>query len=462
MVRRQRVKSTLKSLFSRKLFPLTLSISLFIVVFVCLIPLLTQPQKIVEHHSIYATNQRNTEEKAVFELNVGDKYNIMKEHNNWYKVRTQNNQVGWIPVWAANQSNIKSSKDISALTYTDMPIYNTTSKDQKEIDRTGDKEQIPIQMIDEQWAKISYNGQEGYIDTSLIDIVPSGNNTTSTSTTYNEFEAENAEFGKIEHQEGEIVQVRESEQFFFEGPSVDTDIQYVVDLNQTFKYINSVEDDFGEELYYVEDENGQKGYVNSRATAFLADSDNHEPAIATSLKDAVIIIDPGHGGEDPGAIARDDTYEKDLTLLTSLALKESLEKKGAVVMMTRTDDQSVELKDRAKLSNEEHSDIFVSIHYDELAHDFSGTSTYFYHMDDLNLAEAINNALMEGPLQNNGVHFGNYQVIRENNRPSLLLELGYVSSSHDLDIIKTAEYQKQLAHLITQGIENYLTSHAEQ
>ena len=53
-------------------------------------------------------------------------------------------------------------------------------------------------------------------------------------------------------------------------------------------------------------------------------------------------------------------------------------------------------------------------------------------------------------------------MIRENNRPSLLLELGYVSSSHDLDIIKTAEYQKQLAHLITQGIENYLTSHAEQ
>lgn len=451
------MKNTLNILFSKKVLPILLSVVLFLITISALIPLLIQPQKTVEQHSIYATAHRSTEEKSIFELKSGDTYSIIKEQNNWYKIRNQTNQIGWIPVWVVDQSDIESIRDVSVLTQTDTPIYDTVTKEQKEIERARSNEQFPIQAVEDQWAKISYNGQEGYIDTSLVEVVASSKK--SPTAKNNEFEADNAEFGEIQHKEGEPVQVRESQQFFFEGPSTDSPMMYVIDLNQTFKYIKSVEDHYGEELYYVEDEDQQTGYINSRSAAFLSDSQNHQPAIATSLQEAVITLDAGHGGEDPGAVADDETYEKNLTLSTALILKQVLEEKGAVVIMTRMDDQTVSLKDRAEISNREFSDIFISLHYDELAHDFSGTSTYFYHLDDLNLAQSVNDALTNGPLQNNGIHFGNYQVIRENNHPSLLLELGYISSSKDLDIIKTSDYQQQIAHLITQGIEHYLTTH---
>ena len=99
--------------------------------------------------------------------------------------------------------------------------------------------------------------------------------------------------------------------------------------------------------------------------------------------------------------------------------------------MSRTSDTDVSLEERAQLANQEKVNAFISIHFDEVSSNIaSGITTYYYHTQDESLANLVNTELAKIQLNNqsvgnNGVHFGNYYVLRENHQPSLLLELGY-------------------------------------
>ena len=252
--------------------------------------------------------------------------------------------------------------------------------------------------------------------------------------------------------------MRQANQGFFAEPDLFSEILYVPDIFETFTYISSVENDQGD-FYLVSNRNGNRGYIDSRVVSFETDSENYVgPTDTKSMKDAVIVIDAGHGGYDPGAISHDEkTYEKNAALSTSLFLQEYLEKMGAKVIQVRDSDVAVELADRPKVSNENEADVFVSIHYDA-GYDpaFSGTTTYYFHQGDYELAESINNFIAQGPLENLGVLYGNFQVLRENHRPSVLLELGYMSNIKDLSYIRTEQYQKTIAEAIAKGIKAHI------
>ena len=169
------------------------------------------------------------------------------------------------------------------------------------------------------------------------------------------------------------------------------------------------------------------------------------------------MIDAGHGGSDPGAISFDSaTYEKEVTLMTAQNLQAKLEDLGATVLMTRSDDSFFDLDERTDVSNQQEVDAFISLHFDSsLDPNWHGTTTYFFHESDYDLANAVNNELEQLELPNNNVIFGNYYVLRENNRPSMLLELGYMSNSEDLDFIRSEEYIDDLSDAITIGLVNY-------
>ncbi|QWU15547.1 N-acetylmuramoyl-L-alanine amidase [Paenibacillus sophorae] len=198
--------------------------------------------------------------------------------------------------------------------------------------------------------------------------------------------------------------------------------------------------------------------VGIRRTSSSADVSR--PASA-GLRGKRIVVDPGHGGDDPGMIGTTyGTMEKDLNLQTALYLRDYLKAAGARVTMTRTqDDERPSLSTRAELAQSVSADAFISVHFNSSPKKVSGTLTFFYsESDDLKLARAIENRLSEGiGLKSNGLSFGDYHILRTNETPAALVELGFLTSPTDESIVRRASYQRKAAQAIADGIADYLT-----
>lgn len=177
-----------------------------------------------------------------------------------------------------------------------------------------------------------------------------------------------------------------------------------------------------------------------------------------TLKGKSIIVDAGHGGDDPGTIGTTyGTLEKDLNLQTAQYLKDYLNSAGAHVTMTRAKDEKPSLSSRAQLAQSISADAFISIHYNSSPKKVSGTLTFYYsETSDLKLAHAIEKQLGTGvDLKSNGVSYGNFHVLRENSVPSSLVELGFLTHPTDESIVRGPAYQKQAAKAIAQGLADY-------
>ncbi|TGD18672.1 N-acetylmuramoyl-L-alanine amidase [Levilactobacillus suantsaiihabitans] len=183
---------------------------------------------------------------------------------------------------------------------------------------------------------------------------------------------------------------------------------------------------------------------------------------ATNLSEATIVLDPGHGGSDSGALSIDQKHdEKTYTLTMAQQVAKRLRARGAHVIMTRDSDKTVSLADRPALANTNQASAFISFHFDSSPTDNlgSGTTTYYYHRDtSYELAEDVNGQMNDLGLTNRGVKYGNFEVIRDNNRPALLLEMGYINTKKDFSYIRSTTYQKQVATRVVAGLSKYFNS----
>ncbi|MCH5461284.1 SH3 domain-containing protein [Lactobacillus sp. LC28-10] len=183
---------------------------------------------------------------------------------------------------------------------------------------------------------------------------------------------------------------------------------------------------------------------------------------ATNLSEATIVLDPGHGGSDSGALSIDQHHdEKTYTLQLAKKVRAQLTARGAHVIMTRTGDQTVSLGARPEMATDNHADAFISFHYDSSPSNNlgSGFTTYYYHANtSLKLAHTINQHLTGLPLENKGVEVGNFEVIRDNLRPALLLEMGYINTAKDFKEIENPAYQNQVAKDVTNGLAAYFNN----
>lgn len=173
-----------------------------------------------------------------------------------------------------------------------------------------------------------------------------------------------------------------------------------------------------------------------------------------------VVIDPGHGGSDPGALWN-GTEEKDLNLAVARKVRALLEEEeGIQVLMTREEDAFVALYDRAEFANEKEADLFLSIHANasENNHDYEGIMT-FYHKDDRRgkeLAELVQSAVLkETDGKDRGSREEDYVVIRETKAPACLLEMGFMTTQPELDRLRDPDYQDRIAAGIVQGILTY-------
>lgn len=217
-----------------------------------------------------------------------------------------------------------------------------------------------------------------------------------------------------------------------------------------------------------------------------------------------IVIDPGHGGKDPGARGYQGTEEKDITLKVALKLRDLLrQQRGIRVLMTRERDEFVELEDRTKFANGQEADLFVSIHVNshpqrsvkgleiyhfgeakdqralEVAARENGTplnSTgvgWEYLVADLLTAKKIEASLelawtakeamvanLNGQytLVDHGVKTAPFYVLRFTSMPSILAEIAYISNSAEEDLLRTNRFTTRVAEALTEGVTSYLAS----
>ncbi len=184
---------------------------------------------------------------------------------------------------------------------------------------------------------------------------------------------------------------------------------------------------------------------------------------ARPLTGLTIMIDPGHGGKDSGAIGvmGRQFSEKHINLETSNALKNELEALGANVVMTRYDDQFFSLQDRLRMSLAIKPDLFISMHADSINADHHlsfvrGFSAHYQHEIAAKLAYAVHDNVID-KLQryDRKVRVNNFYVVRGTWAPSFLLEAGFVPNPMEFELMTTPALQRQYAATIAEGIVDF-------
>ncbi len=169
-----------------------------------------------------------------------------------------------------------------------------------------------------------------------------------------------------------------------------------------------------------------------------------------------IVIDPGHGGSDCGAI-RNGIYEKNITLDVSKRVVTLLEKKGYIVTMTRKTDQTVSLQERVEISEEANPDIFVSIHVNSSNNTSpNGLETHYYKDNSLKLAKNIHASLLNHINANDrGLFKSKFYVINHTTAPAVLVEIGFLSNPAEREQIMSEARKQATAKAIAEGIYEY-------
>ncbi len=226
--------------------------------------------------------------------------------------------------------------------------------------------------------------------------------------------------------------------------------------------------------------------------------------VPAAARRPLVMLDPGHGGHDPGAISPDGVFEKSITLISAFALRETLEQTGRYrVAMTRHDDRFVALEDRVAASMAAQADLFIAMHCDHLpSADLRGASIFTLSADasdglaaslasDENAADRFAGANIPGvspqvanilasletratrigsatfaqdieasfqgtvPLLPDPMRSANFAVLRDPSTPSTLLEMGCLTNPLDEKLLTSPAHRAEMAARLTDAIDLY-------
>lgn len=194
-----------------------------------------------------------------------------------------------------------------------------------------------------------------------------------------------------------------------------------------------------------------------------------------------IVIDPGHGGKDGGAVSKEGVVEKDITLPISLFLKDQLEQAGAYVVLTRDEDEELsdpeahklgkrkaqDLSRRVKLIEEVKADMVISIHLNAIpSSKYRGAQTFYNPLKEENkrLAEAIQKELIDNIEHSRKETKAKNDVylLKNSPAPTALVEAGFLSNPEESALLAQESYQKKVSSAIYFGILSYYTGSNEQ
>lgn len=175
-----------------------------------------------------------------------------------------------------------------------------------------------------------------------------------------------------------------------------------------------------------------------------------------SPKSMRVIIDPGHGGKDRGALWG-GVAEANLNMLVARKVETSLKARGYQVTMTRRSDVFLNLAKRAEIANRYRNAVFVSIHFNATKYtQVRGAETFYVGDRGRALASEIQREMIRRlGVRDRGIRYGRYAVLRQTVCPAVLVECGFISNYKERSRCKTASYQTATAQAIVTGIERY-------
>lgn len=199
------------------------------------------------------------------------------------------------------------------------------------------------------------------------------------------------------------------------------------------------------------------------------------------LSGKTIVIDPGHGGPDGGAVGKEDTEEKGISLTVAKKLQGYLQQSGALVYLTREEDKDLasedtkglsrrkaeDIRNRLEFIHDKNADFFITVHLNALSStQWSGAQTFYYpkfdesrHLAKMVQTEIIRNMenTTRSPLAINGMYLLKHAEI-----PGALVEIGFLSNERERELLKQEEYQQKMAASIYEGILRYATEDMEE
>ncbi|MBA4495925.1 N-acetylmuramoyl-L-alanine amidase CwlD [Paenactinomyces guangxiensis] len=197
----------------------------------------------------------------------------------------------------------------------------------------------------------------------------------------------------------------------------------------------------------------------------------HESTWMMPLSGKFIVIDPGHGGPDGGAVSDDGLVEKDVTLQVSFFLRDYLQEAGAFVIMTREKDvdlakpgtqklsrrKTEDLMRRIYLTKEKKADALISIHLNSFPSSrWRGAQTFYNPVreDNKKLATLIQSELIRnlGNTDRLAKQKGDVYILKESPVPTALVEVGFLSNQQEAALLASEEYQKKIAASIYYGV----------
>ena len=216
--------------------------------------------------------------------------------------------------------------------------------------------------------------------------------------------------------------------------------------------------------YHIELKNRLWGYQAYFENNTFVIKIRKEPQIEKKepLKDLIIALDAGHGGSDFGAVGPTGVKEKDINLDIAKKLQSLLQDAGAKVIMTRTDDSSVELYDRPKKAQKDDALILISIHANALPDGQDpyvkhGTSVFYYNEESKNLAEELINEITQTlGTKKDDLSNCSFVLTRPTMPLSVLIEVAYMIHPYEYSLLLEEDFRQEAAESIKNGIINFL------
>ena len=188
---------------------------------------------------------------------------------------------------------------------------------------------------------------------------------------------------------------------------------------------------------------------------------NNPPSNVGDRRRGLIVIDAGHGGNDPGAVAN-GIYEKNVVLPISLNLGQALQSMGYTVYYSRTNDVEIDLEPRVALAERLNADVFVSIHANSLAlgnSGISGVETYHSRGSTVGreLASYVHSQIISATgARDREVRGSGFYVVAKTSMPAILVETGYVTNPTEARNLNSPDYQKRMADAIARGVDQFM------
>lgn len=181
----------------------------------------------------------------------------------------------------------------------------------------------------------------------------------------------------------------------------------------------------------------------------------------------IVVIDAGHGGDDPGKIGINDALEKEINLKIAKEIKKHLEDAGITVVMTRENDDSLsnskteDLQERVKIIDGSKAEIAVSIHQNSFSSETEKGAQVFYYSESeegIKLAQTLQNhlKLMDSENRREIKENDTYFLLKRTKTPTVIVECGFLSNWEEAEKLAGDEYQKEIAQVISEGILTYM------